>query len=363
MKSVFGFAVILATTMVLSACKLDGGRQAQTPPPVRPVLSMVIKPSEPAAVRFSGTIQPRVESELSFQLLGRIDARPARVGERVKAGQLLASIDPLTLTLAVQAREADLVRAKAALRNATDALGRQSYLAKRDVVSSANLDAARQSKSAAEASLKQAEAALTKAREQLAYTRLTSEFDGVVTRVSAEVGQTVSAGQKVITVARTDLRDAVIDLPETEIATTSLGGLFEVQLQSNPLVSSSGKVREISPQADPATRTYRLRISLGGNVEAFLLGATVWATRMSVGQTNQLRIPATAVLKRNGSTHLWIVDPTNNTVRTVEIELGQGGADEVVVRNGLEPGARIVIAGVNSLSEGQAVKIAEMVTE
>jgi RND family efflux transporter MFP subunit len=353
--------LLLVAAFALSGCKLEFAAEPEPALPiVRPVLTEVVGSAKASMVQFAGTIQPRVESDLAFQVLGRIITRPVQLGDRITAGQVLASLDPTPFSLAVQAREADLVRAKATLQNTIGAEDRQVFLERRDVVGAAVVDAARLASAAAAAAVKQAGADLDKAREQLAYTQLRSEFDGVVTGVPAEIGQTVAAGQRVMTIARFDQRDAVIDVPETERATISIGAKFQIELQSNASTGTLGEVREIAPQADSATRTYRVRMALADVTDAFLLGATITARQKDRGDRGPIQVPIEAVLDRDGTSRIWIVDTSAMTVATVAVKVGPPSDDRVPVSEGLEPGTRIVIAGVNSLVEGQAVKLLDM---
>lgn len=351
-------AGILICSLALGGCN-PSSKPEEKPPPVRPVLSILVSPSANERTSFAGSIKPQVETQLGFQVLGRIVSRAVDVGDRVKRGQVLASLDPLTFNLALRSSEADLAKANSAVANAAAVEQRQKTLLDKQVVSQSDYDAAQQARAAAAASVEQAQAKLEQAREALTYTNLTADYDGVVTATSAEVGQTVSAGQTVLTVARTDLREAVVDIPEDLALSLSAGAPFEIELQSDTSVKVTGKVREIAPQADASTRTRRTKITLDEIVEGFRLGATITANPKRKADIGGFEIPASAVLERDGKTMVWLVDTGTKTVRTTEVELVERRAHSARVVNGLSKGSRVVIAGVHSLTEGQSVKIDE----
>src|SRR5262245_15211596 len=195
----------------LAGCAAES---AVPPAPVRPVLSVVVTPRTGRSLGFAGTVEPRYRASLGFKVLGRIIARDANVGDVVKQGARLAAIDPLALQFAVRAAEADLASARAQFANAEAVEGRQRTLRQQGAATDATLDAAQQARDAGAAGVARAEAALAKAQEQLRDAELRADFDGVITAVDAEIGQVVSPGQSVLTLARPDVREAVVDIPD-----------------------------------------------------------------------------------------------------------------------------------------------------
>lgn len=344
---------------MLAGCRAEADNaQAQKPP--RPVVSVVIAPREDQEAGFAGTIQPRFQTDRGFRVLGRLVERRVGVGDIVAPGQVLAQIDPQLLDLVVRVSEADLAKAQAQLANVSAAQGRINALFARQVANQADFDNARQAQEAAAAGVKQAEASLAKAREQRGYATLTADEAGVVTSVDAEIGQTVAAGRKVMTVARTDIREAVVDIPDATARSMSQGASFAIRLQADPSVTASGRLREIAPQADAATRTRRVRITLDQSIDAFRLGATITVlpARQEAAQA-VFDVPATAILDRNGGTLVWLLEPRTKTVRAVPVDLAERDERKARIVGQLQAGARIVTAGVNSLSEGQSVKFDE----
>jgi membrane fusion protein, multidrug efflux system len=342
---------MLAWAVILAGCK----QEAKTEEPVRPVLSSILKPSAPGGTPAIGTVQPRYETNLGFRVLGRLISRPVNVGDMVSQGQTVATLDSIALEFAVRTARADLSKAQAALENASAAEERKRILIKSDATSKQTLDDAEQVRAGAQASVARAEANLTKAIEQLGYAQLKADFAGVVTAVSVNVGQVVSPGQTVVTVARPDVREAVVDIGEDFPVPLTVGLPFTVSLQLRPAIQVQGRIREIAPQADQVTRMRRIRIALDDPPEGFRLGSTI-AAKLSDGEQSLLRVPASAVLKKDAETFVWTVDPPASTVSLHKVDLSE---DEqgVQLTGGLAPGTRVVTAGIHSLKPGQQVRI------
>ncbi|UVK55043.1 efflux RND transporter periplasmic adaptor subunit [Mesorhizobium sp. AR02] len=339
----------------LAACSKS---EEKPPEIIRPVLSVVVEPRTTQTFGFAGSVEPQVSADLAFRLLGRVVSRDVKVGDIVSKGTTIAALDPTALELAVQAATAELSNAEAQFANAAASEERQRQLLASTNTTQAVFDAAQQTRKAAEASVERAKAALAKSQEQLGYARLFSDFDGVVTAVGAEVGQTVSAGQTVVTVARSDLREAVVDIPDQLTSDLTAGTPFQVILQSLPTIQTEAKLREIAPQAEGSTRTRRVKLTLTDPPQAFRLGSTVTATRVTkVAPT--IELPISALLEKNGADKVWIVDPQTSSVSAKEIKVAAKGAATFTVTEGLEAGMRVVTAGVHSLSEGQKVKVPE----
>jgi RND family efflux transporter MFP subunit len=336
----------------LSAC----GKKQEAEPPPRPAMTMVVEPSPSWDTALSGTVQPQVQSPLGFRVLGQIIARPVNVGDRVRAGQMLAALDPLSLELAARSAAATLASARAQYDNAAGVEARQAELLARKTAAQATFDTAEQARAAAQASMAQAEAALAKAKEQLSYAVLKADYDGVVTATSAEVGQTVSPGQAVVTLAEPTRRDAVIDAPDGFAEVLSVGQRFAVTMQLDPSRQVSGEVREIAPQSDAATRMRRIKIGLDKPPEAFRLGATISA-RLDASAGAAIRLPETALLQEGETTQVFVVDPKTLAVSLRKIEVAPDRDGRWIVRAGLEAGERVVTAGVHRLQAGQVVRI------
>ncbi|WP_457151579.1 efflux RND transporter periplasmic adaptor subunit [Mesorhizobium sp. P5_C1] len=332
--------------------------EEKPPEIIRPVLSIVIEPRTTQTFGFAGSVEPQVSADLAFRLLGRVVSRDVNVGDIVSKGTTIAALDPTALELAVQAAKAELSNTEAQFANAAGSEERQRQLLAAANTTQAAFDAAEQARKAAEAGVERAKASLAKSQEQLGYARLFSDFDGVVTATGAEVGQTVSPGQTVVTVARSDLREAVVDIPDQLIGDLTAGTPFQVILQSQPTIQTEAKLREIAPQAEGSTRTRRVRLTLTDPPRAFRLGSTVTATRVTK-VTPTIELPMSALFEGDGVDKVWIVDAQTSSVNAKEIKVAAKGAATFTVAEGLEAGMRVVTAGVHSLSEGQKVRVPE----
>jgi RND family efflux transporter MFP subunit len=347
---------------VFAACAVTAGckEKMEAREPVRPVLSTLVEPMRSANTTVAGTIEPRYKTDLGFRVLGRLIARPVNVGDLVAKGQTVAAIDPATLQLDLHSAIADVSKSQAQLTNASAAEQRQRTLITTDATTKAALEKVEQERAAAQAVVERARADLTKAHDQLGFAQLKSDFAGVVTAVGAEVGVVVSAGQNVVTVARPDIREAVVDIGADFPVPLRTGLPFRVSLQLDPSIHVEGQIREIGPQADSVTRTRRVRISLNNPPETFRLGTTV--TAMVSGEQNAiLRLPASAILTKDRETFVWIVDPSASTVSRHKIEIARD-EEGIRVTDGLSAGARVVTAGIHSLKEGQQVRIEQEAT-
>jgi RND family efflux transporter MFP subunit len=342
---------IIASALVTSGCK----QEAKAPEPVRPVLSTVLEPAPLANTAAVGLIEPQFKTELAFRTLGQLITRPVNVGDLVAEGQIVGTIDATTLEFAARSAKAEVSKVEARLANASATEERQRILIARDAATKAALDSAEHGRTGAEAAAARGQANLTKAIEQLGYAQLKADFAGVVTAVRAEVGQVVTPGQSVLTIARPDIREAVVDLGADFPVELRPGLPFTVSLPSLPETVVQGKVREVAPLADAVTRTRRVRIALDDPPETFRLGATV-AARSSDGQGHVLRIPSSAVLSKEGQNFVWVVDPGTSTVSLHKIEVSKDGQGFRVTA-GLAAGARVVTAGIHSLKQGQNVRI------
>lgn len=350
--------LVLMCFLVASCEKVE---ESQMEPP-RPVLSTIARQTASASLQLTGTVEPKVQTELGFRVLGRVIARNVDVGDLVKQGDVVASIDPLALELAVKSAQSDLASAQAQFANAISTERRQRALAASRAGTEATLEEAEQAKRTTQALVAKARASLDKAEEQLSYAQLHAPFDGVVTVTSIEVGQVVAAGESVVTIARPEERDAVVDVPENAAERLRVGDPFGVVLQLAPEVRAKGAVREIAPAADSATRSRRTKIGLIDPSSSFRLGSVV-TVAASIAAEPQIWLPSSAILKDGDAAKVWIVDTGKQTVHlrpialdgTLDGALMEGRAVRIV--EGINPGEQVVIAGVHKLKDGQPIRI------
>lgn len=347
--------LLMLGCLSLVAC----GEKEKPPEPIRPVLSMKVQTLDQLDLgRFAGTIQARYESTLGFRVGGRIARRAVDVGSTVKPGDVLASLDPTDQQNQVRAAEGDLARVEAQWINAQANARRQQQLYDRGVGAQAQLDVAQTDLKTTGATLAQAKAALQQARDQLGYSELRTDHAAVVTEWKAEAGQTVAAGQAVVTLARPDVKEAVIDLPTHLAEALSAGVEFRVMAQLDNSVQTTATLREIEPQADASTRTRRARLTLKDTPDGFRLGSSISVT-LSSAVTPRSELPPSAVQEVDGQTRVWIVDTQQKVVNPREVKVLERRPGVVLLASGVQPGERVVTAGVNSLKPGQKVMVDE----
>ncbi|MNQ49697.1 Macrolide export protein MacA [compost metagenome] len=349
------WVLLLSAGLLVSACS-----EKEAPPePVRPVLSIKVQALDQEDLgRFAGTIQARYESNLGFRVPGRIASRAVDVGSEVEKGALLATLDPTEQQNQLRSTQGDLAKIEAQLINAQANARRQQELFDQGVGAQAQLDIAQTDLKTTQASLDQARAAVNQARDQLAYTELRTDHAAVVTAWKAEAGQVVSAGQQVVTLARPDIKEAVIDLPATLAEQLPTDVVFEVSAQLDPSMRTTAIIREIEPQAQSATRTRRARLTLTETPMGFRLGTAI-SVSLSTAIEPRIELPLTTLQEVDGKTRIWVVDPHTQTVSPREVSVVSRGPDSVILGRGLKSGERVVSAGVNSLKPGQKVKIDE----
>lgn len=322
---------------------------------VRPVLSVIAAPGAGPTDGYSGTIEPRYETSVSFRLVGKIVSRDVNIGDSVEAGQPIATIDPTLQQIAVQSAQATLTNALAQRANAEINLKRQQQLVAQNATPQADFDLANKAFETAVSAVAQSQTNVAKANDELGYTVLRADIDGVITGLFAERDQTVSAGQTIATIANPTIREAVVDIGEEIVGAIEPGTEFRVVLQISTTFETTGRVREIAPQADAKTRTRRVRIALDDPPEGFRLGSTIKAYPQTVLETN-IRLPLAAILEIGQANYVWIVDEPNNTVKRVEVSVARRDENMAEVSQGIELGQRVVTAGVHSLHDGQAIK-------
>lgn len=300
---------LLWASLLLLGCS----KEEPAPEPVRPVLSIQVAPqSEESLGRFAGNIQARFETNLGFRVPGRIASRNVDVGAEVGPGDLLATLDPTDQQNQLRAAQGDLAKVEAQWINAQANARRQQELFDRGVGAQAQLDIAQTDLKTTGASLAQAKAAVRQAQDQLNYSQLRSDHGGVVTAWNAEAGQVVTAGQQVVTLARPQIKEAVIDLPATLVDQLPADVEFKVAAQLDPSISTTATVREIEPQAQSATRTRRARLTLKDTPEAFRLGTAISVTLSSAIEP-RTELPLTALQEVDGQTRIWVIDPQSQT--------------------------------------------------
>lgn len=344
-----------ALALLLAAC---GAPEEPPPAEIRPVRTLVVEDlAGGETVSLTGRIEAQEEVSLAFRVGQRLIERKVNVGDRVAPGQLIARIEATTLDNAVQAARANLNAAQARAADARLEFERQRSLFERGVAARARFESAQAARDVSAAAVDAAQAELANAREQRGFSELVADADGVVTAVGAEPGEVVAAGQMIVRVARQGGRDAVFEVPgRIKDAAGGLDPLVTVTLTSDPNVKTTGRVREVSPQANPVTRNFAVRVGLTDPPAAMRLGSTVTGSiELAVG--GGIRIPASALTTTQGAPAVWVLDPASNTVSLRPVVVEQSGVSEVVLSEGLAPDEVIVTAGVQTLRPGQKVRL------
>jgi membrane fusion protein, multidrug efflux system len=282
--------------------------------------------------------------------------RPLNVGDVLQAGQVVAKLDPQDQQNALRTAQAKLVAAEAQLSQTRANFLRKQELIKGGWVARAQFDDAQDAFQTAQAEVNAAQAQVKLAENQLSYTVLYADAPGAVTAVGAEPGEVVHGGQAIVNVAREGGRDAVFDVPEELIRTGPRDPVVDIALTNDPRIKATGRVREVAPQADPATRTHRVKVGIIDPPEAMRLGATV-AGRITLTAPPGVEIPPNALTETDGHSAVWVVDPQSQTVSQRDVDVLRYDATSVVIAHGLEKGDVVVTAGVQQLHPGQKVRL------
>lgn len=336
---------------LLAAC----GSGEAPPQESRPVLVVRPAPANGAGASLTGEIRAREESQLSFQVGGKLVGRRVDVGDRVKRGDVLATLDPGDLQARARAAQAQLSAAQAELARARADQARFATLAKQQLVSRSNMDAQNAAATAAQSQVNAARAELEVARNQAGYSRLLASADGVIAARHAEAGQVVGAGQAVFTLAADGPREVVFAVSEGQVGTLEPGQPVQVELWSAPGKRWPGSVREVAPVADPASRTFAARATVDAPDDALQLGQSARVFIAGDNSPGALSVPLTALQRSGDTSAVFVVDRKTSTLKLQPVVIGAYGNDRVPVTSGLDADAWVVAAGGHLLREGQQV--------
>lgn len=345
--------VLAVVALLCAACQ----REDETPPSARPVRTVTIElPGATADIAFTGHVEAQDQAALSFRIGGRLAERLVGVGATVRDGEVVARLEPENELNELRSARAVLSAAEGFLRQADSQYQRQSHLLDRGITSRADFEAAKQANTAAQAQVDAARAHVRTAEDVVGFTTLKADAPGVVTAIGAEPGEVVSPGRMIVQLARRDGRDAVFEVPADLIRSASPDTRVIVRLASDPTAMASGRVREVAPQADPVTRTFRIRVGLADPAPAFRLGTAVSGT-IRGAELSALSIPITTLIQRGQETGVWVIDPKTLTAAWRKLEVFSTSPAEAVIANGLTAGDIVVTAGANLIREGQIVRL------
>lgn len=349
----------LLTALVAAVLVTSCTRQEAVPEPIRAVRTMtVVAESAGGSYEYAAEVRARTESRLGFRVGGKIASRNVELGDSVKAGQVLAQLDPQDLKLGQDAARAALAAAQVNHEQAAADFRRFRELKDQGFISAAELERRETMLNAAQASLDQARAQAALQGNQAAHSTLVADAPGVITSVDGEPGMVVAAGTPVVRLAHDGPRDAVFAVPEDKVgllrAAGSKPGALSVRLWSGGALLPA-ILREVSAAADPATRTFLAKADVGR--ASVKLGQTATVLLELPRTDGVMRLPLAAVAQSQGRTVVWLLDKATLTVRPQAIEVAGADANSVVVGAGLEPGQVVVTAGVHVLTAGQKVKL------
>jgi membrane fusion protein, multidrug efflux system len=348
-------------TLLIAAIALAGlaacSKPAPQTEPVRAVKVIQVGLSGlNAGQEFSAEVRPRVESRLGFRVAGKLIKRQAEVGQRVKAGQVLAQIDPQDYQLAQEAARAQVAAASTNRDLAAADYKRFQTLKDQNFISGAELERRETTLKAAQAQLDQAQVQLKSQGNQAAYATLVADVSGIVTAVEAEPGQVVSAGTPVVRIAQDGARDVVFNVPEDRVRQWAVGTEVAIKRWSDGS-QTTGRIREIGASADPVTRTFPIKVSVDA-AQAPALGSTVYVQPpSSLAGVQAIKLPTSALFLQGQTSHVWVLDTATMTVKSTPVQIATADGNQAVIAGGLAPGVMVVSAGVHVLSPNQKVTI------
>jgi RND family efflux transporter MFP subunit len=349
-------AFVLAATIALCACD----RKMAAAPAPRPVVAVAAKADDVAMqASLPAQIEARYSTPLSFRVGGKIIERRVRLGDSVSAGEIVARLDPSDNTKNAASARAQLDAARHQLDYAEQQLVRDREQAKENLISRMQLEQTQNAYATALAQRDQAQAQASLAADQLKYTTLVADKAGVVTAEQADTGQNVTAGQAVYNLAWSGDIDVVADVPEGALSALAVGQPANVTLAAVPGKTFAARVREVSPAADPQSRTYRVRLTLESPTPAVRLGMTAdvsFAGTALSGQAQAFTLPSTALFHDGKLPAVWVVTG-NDTLALRRVDIARYGERTVTVSNGLQAGDRVVWQGVHTVSAGDKVRV------
>ena len=348
--------LVVATAVMLAACS----KPAPPAEPVRSVRTLTVSAGATGGtVDYAAEVRARVESRLGFRVGGKMVSRPANLGDSVKAGQVLASLDPMDLRLGQQAALSSVQAARANHDQAQADFKRFKELRDQGFISTAELERRETTLKSALAQLEQAQAQAGVQSNQARYSTLVADVSGVVTAVEAEPGAVLASGGTVLRLAQDGPRDVVFSVPEDQAdglrALQGRAGALQVRLWGQEATPMAATVREVAASADPATRTFVVKADIGR--AAVRLGQTATVSLALPVVAGVVKLPLSAVFEQQGKSQVWLLDKATMTVRAQPIQVAGAEGNQVLVAGGLAAGQMVVSAGVHVLSPGQKVAL------
>jgi membrane fusion protein, multidrug efflux system len=361
-RTFLAVGLVVPASCVLAAVagrpKESTDRSVRRPPeaPVKSVRVQEVRGDGTASESsYTGVVRARYESDVAFRVGGKVVSRHVELGQRVKAGQPLFRLDPEDYELAVKAAEADLAAAEAEVDYATADDLRQQRLREREATTTAAVDKVRANRDMAVGRRDRAVKALALTRNRLSYCTLTADVEGVVTQLPGEAGLVVVEGQPVARLARDGGLEAVVSLPENRVE-AARSAVAKVTLWSASGISFRAALREVSPTADPFTRTYQARFALPDADTSVELGMTATVHLTPAGYSPGFVLPLSSLLRQSDRPAVWVVGRSAGRPTLTPVEVREYRQDSVVIAAGLKPGDLVVTAGVQKIDSGLVVR-------
>ena len=351
--SAFWLAPTLLLALAAAGCE---PQETADPPAPRPARVMEAVAQEiPLSAEGSGQIEARNTANVGFLVAGRMTSRNVDVGATVKTSDLLAQLDPTDMQNKLTAAQAAVKAAQGEVNQLAAEETAKAKLLEQGFTTQLEYNQVLKALTSAQANLESAVANQRLAEDQLKYTQLLAPVAGAVTETGAEAGNVVQAGQMIVQIADTSQLDGVFAISGRAASVAAKGMPIKVWLQADPSIVVVGSLREIAPNADPVTGTYQVRVTLPNPPPTMRLGGLIRG-RGEIAGPALIRIPATALLQTGDQPMVWVVSAEGKVARR-PVKVASYDTDSVVIAEGINTGELIVIAGVNSLAEGQVVTI------
>ena len=306
---------------------------------------------------FTGTLQPRYQASLAFRVAGKLSERLVEVGHHVKKGDVLFRLDPEDLELQLRVAEADQLSAQSLLKQSTAEETRLKQLQTTGSVSQSDYELGLANRDVAKARVDAADRRLTLATNQRTYCDLTADSDGRITSIQAEAGQVVNVGQTVLLLMQNSELEATVSLPENLVADVQKLRATAT-FWSMPGVELQAELRELSPMADPVSRTYDAKFRLNAPNKALAIGMTV-TILLSNSEEDGICIPITSIAGSKTHPTVWRIEPQTGHVEAVAIDILQYRTDSAIVRGAFKQADKIVSAGVQRVDANSLVRVWE----
>jgi len=350
-------ALMLALALTLSACQ-------KAAPVADAPREVVVLPAQAdggaQTLTLPGEVQSRFVTPMSFRVAGQVIERRVHLGDTVRKGDIVARLDPADAEHNAASAEADLNSAREHFSAAEKQLQRDTQQARDQLISALQLEQTQDAYAAAKAQLKSAEARAAVAGNQRNYTRLIADHDGVISAEQANTGEVLAAGQPVFSLAWSGATDVTTEVSESQVAKIRVGAPATVKLTAMPDTKLNGRVREVSPAADPQSRTYRVKVTLETQDPALRLGMSgevaINTAQKEAAATASTIIPATALFHQGNRPAVWIVRPADGKLELRIVTVSAYGERSVTLSEGLNAGEKIVVQGVHTLTAGEKVK-------